>query len=500
VEKVYPNGWVIARLIRNECDQYGYAMHHCGRPNKPTEGGTLVVLRRPVYLRDGKIVHSPDEGDTYWYPIYMFELDGSGYYRQMKGRHNSKPLEKHHYPYIVDMLTLPYVKGTVKGNWYKPQNDFHLDDLSWELQELVWERKPDFDVDAVPGVRFRLLYEREGLSDAFFRALSEEIGTYAEPYEDSTSLIRVRDFPYGTVREYCRRSGALPHEAEKIFEELDTASEREEKEPGTVSDYFQGSYDHLATVDRMEELVVEACRIHPDLAQRLRRWVARLARPASGEIPRDVPGLARFMVRDARAFGVTGPLLREAVAYGWGSAHRGLLSEDAVKLIVFLLYRQRGEFGFLKINEPEAPATLDDFLNASIDWIVDIDEVISFLDEYDGDNASDVVELIQSAGGLESYDLRYAMDWSDWYEFSEYEFDRGFYRDEADRVRRHYGNSVVLPSDTQLPLPGHDDVEPSPRFRLDRAAQFLYNRLVTMQERRRSASVRHLLQLAESLR
>jgi hypothetical protein len=62
---------------------------------------------------------------------------------EMKGKGNSKPSPRYHMP-IVKLLLSNEV-GAIRGEGYAPKQNFSLNDLSPELQQMVRERKPYID-------------------------------------------------------------------------------------------------------------------------------------------------------------------------------------------------------------------------------------------------------------------------------------------------------------------------------------------------------------------
>lgn len=509
VEIEYPNGWIVARLHRNVCRQYGEAMGHCGTPSDPTEGGTFVVLRRPVWVAGGQAVDPKAVSDAtlFWYPLLFFELDGEGYYRQMKGRHNSKPDPKLHYPYVVDMLTLPYVKGIAKGSWYDSSNDLKFDELEPRFQEMVWERNPEFEEEHFIMNPVLVVYDKEGLSPRFFDVLAKETGSYGELIPTGThpehgeptfhkSLFYVDPDPMPLAEFFRKGYFWLPREAEAILNALaDDEAGFEDDEVGYFQDYFQGEYDAWATPERMADLFVEAVRRRPDLWPVVVRGVRRHYGP---EAPTQTPeALAAFLVNPTGRTDFA-DILREAVAYGYGMG-KGV-SDDFIDLVLYLRHRCGGLFGWLTIDEPEGPATVQDFLNAPVRYVIDMDKVVNEANEMDYDGDTDTLfRWIKYTGGLREYDSDNARggyaDWQDFIKYKVYGKDRpqgqggGYYDfllEEKEEIAWRYGRGAMPPrEDVQLGFDG-EPVEPGENFHVDRAVALFYNRVMQMGEAKES--------------
>jgi hypothetical protein len=142
----FPDGYVWFDLKQPYCDAEAKAMGHCGNRAAYKRDDTILSLRRLARNVDGQ---------TYWYPVCTFILDGDGELGEMKGRGNDKPLAKYH-PYIVALLKLPIIKG-IKGGGHAPQNNFNMNDLDEDVKEELIAEKPDLgDVYS--------MYEKEGMT------------------------------------------------------------------------------------------------------------------------------------------------------------------------------------------------------------------------------------------------------------------------------------------------------------------------------------------------
>jgi len=102
-------------------------MGHCGNTGSPSDGETILSLRKHV------------EGDL-WSPHLTFILDRDGWLGEMKGRANDKPAERYH-RMIIALLKNPKVVG-IKGGGHAPEANFALDDLSYSEEKELVAAKP----------------------------------------------------------------------------------------------------------------------------------------------------------------------------------------------------------------------------------------------------------------------------------------------------------------------------------------------------------------------
>lgn len=115
--KTYPDGFYWIRLNASSCDKEAKAMGHCGRGS-----GILYSLRKDKY------------------PYVTADID-NGAVLQMRGRANSKPSSKYH-PYIFDFI-LSDVVSSFDYNTYRPEDNFHLNDLEKKEIDIALKQKPE---------------------------------------------------------------------------------------------------------------------------------------------------------------------------------------------------------------------------------------------------------------------------------------------------------------------------------------------------------------------
>jgi hypothetical protein len=142
----FPDGFAWFDLEKSSCRAEGAAMGHCGNTATNGAGDTVLSLRKLAMTMSG---------ETHWYPVLTFILDGNGQLGEMKGRGNEKPADKYH-PYIVALLRLPLIQG-IKGGGYMPEHNFSMNDLDDDTREQLLKEKPDLG-----GVWD--LYMKEGMS------------------------------------------------------------------------------------------------------------------------------------------------------------------------------------------------------------------------------------------------------------------------------------------------------------------------------------------------
>lgn len=147
----YDDGFYWVDLKTTNSDEEADCMGHCGRTDK---GTTIYSLRRK--LPNGKIAcHVTSAVD-----------DDEGIIYQMKGKNNTKPIDKYH-KYIVDLLIDDKLKIKGFGREYSIEDDFSVEDLNKELRLKLHEKKPDIE-----SIQFT---ERE-IEDMFDRYLDNYYG------------------------------------------------------------------------------------------------------------------------------------------------------------------------------------------------------------------------------------------------------------------------------------------------------------------------------------
>jgi hypothetical protein len=122
-----PGGWKWVILDAAYCRKEGKAMGHCGNTAGSNPNDRVLSLREPAA-----------EGG--WKPHLTFILNKNGVLGEMKGRNNSKPTRKYHEA-IIALLRQRRV-SSVGGGGYKPQNNFHLHDLTPDQQAALYTEKP----------------------------------------------------------------------------------------------------------------------------------------------------------------------------------------------------------------------------------------------------------------------------------------------------------------------------------------------------------------------
>jgi hypothetical protein len=227
----FADGWAWWLLPRAYCPDESKAMGHCG--NSPEAGNPNQQI---LSLRELK-----KKGNyEFWEPHCTFIYNKNGYIGEMKGRNNAKPIEKYH-AYIVELLKLPMIKGVIGGG-YKPQNNFHLSDLSEELyQDLV-------------GVR----PEYTSSNDSHIRHIIEVLELEPNAWDSNSEVFVVHQWETGldfledcavgadeALRWYKEQEVTEPPDADDLMRMLEEASSRpleEWTETGTVEnprpDYF----------------------------------------------------------------------------------------------------------------------------------------------------------------------------------------------------------------------------------------------------------------------
>jgi ribosomal protein S18 acetylase RimI-like enzyme/8-oxo-dGTP pyrophosphatase MutT (NUDIX family) len=169
----FPDGWVWMLLDRAYCSAEASAMGHCGNSPRSQTSDRILSLRQPM----GKA------GVKYWSPHCTFILRLGGFLGEMKGRNNRKPISKYH-PYILSLLKDHRIKG-IMGGGYKPENNFHWNDLTQEQQNEVKDANPSFSGPEN--------WEAMGKGDAALRQIAMSLGLIADEDEE---------IPFDRERDY----------------------------------------------------------------------------------------------------------------------------------------------------------------------------------------------------------------------------------------------------------------------------------------------------------
>jgi hypothetical protein len=128
-------GWFT--LMTPYCEKEGKAMGHCGNKGAFANSDTVLSLREMKKQKDGILLAKP---------YLTFILKSGEYLGEMKGRGNQKPQEKYH-PYILELLSYKengkYIIKDIEGGGYLPQNNFDIEDLSFENLVKLTDERPD---------------------------------------------------------------------------------------------------------------------------------------------------------------------------------------------------------------------------------------------------------------------------------------------------------------------------------------------------------------------
>lgn len=504
----YPNGTVWSQLDRNQCFQYGNAMGHCGTPSRPQSGTTMLALRRPVRLGGEP---GTDDGDLYWYPMLFFELDPRGYLRQTKGRKNAKPAEKY-YPYIVDLLKLPLIKG-IQGGGYKPENNFHWDDLDSDQQDEVMEANPEFSPH---GIDMEALFRKEGMSDRFVSDLYEMVGGDWRVFDDRSLVMYpfkttlrsfIGDYIGGDAETTIRELDELVGDAFASDDLMDDEYDIRRGLPDETLNLF-GDGEGYASTEDMVRVFLDACRDYPEVLSTL---IDHLQRKFGETVPdaRNPEAAVRFALTRSRGRGVYHDILTDAVRYGWvsGSVDAVVVPEDFWKLYAFVMSGHcRKRLGSLYVDaEEEAKATtVEEFIRLDCRYLVDVEELFyeagSLGDVYgDGRSGYDVI----GEDGLDTYALNeYDDPWREFeYEYNHHEFDELIENARQRYTRLRVAGQFPNPSlDQQLTFDGNGGNNTA-WFNQRAAVEYLRRRMARIWESKKKPTLaRHALALVEALR
>jgi hypothetical protein len=125
------------------CREEAQAMAHCGNVGG-REDARIFSLREFKKNKKGEVIEIPHLTFIGYENEEKMGLMSEKIYviGEMKGYGNSKPIEKYH-PQIMKFILDDRVIF-LAGGGYKPENNFHLDDLSKENLEIVKRQKPQF--------------------------------------------------------------------------------------------------------------------------------------------------------------------------------------------------------------------------------------------------------------------------------------------------------------------------------------------------------------------
>jgi hypothetical protein len=125
----FADKWEWVLLDREYCAKEKEAMDHCGNADY-RYGDRLLSLREPVSKGKQR-------------PHLTFILH-NGFLGEMKGYKNNKPSPKFH-KYIIPLLKDNRIKSLLGGG-YKPENNFHLEDLKEDEKTELLKEKPKLDI------------------------------------------------------------------------------------------------------------------------------------------------------------------------------------------------------------------------------------------------------------------------------------------------------------------------------------------------------------------
>lgn len=130
-------------LQKPYCEKEGFSMGHCGNKAAFAYSDKVLSLRETKRQKDGTVLSKP---------YLTFILIGGEYLGEMKGRANSKPLEKFH-PYIMSLLTYQrngkYMIKGIQGGGYRPENNFDLEDLSDDNLQKLGDERPELIIGEI---------------------------------------------------------------------------------------------------------------------------------------------------------------------------------------------------------------------------------------------------------------------------------------------------------------------------------------------------------------
>lgn len=249
-----PAGYYWVSLDKGYCDKEGDAMGHCGNAGRK-EGDNIFSLR-----------------DSKGIPHLTFIVNNQEL-GESKGVGNEKPSKQYH-PHIVAFL-LGQDNGTpivqvIKGGGYRPENNFHFEDLSKELQDKVLAVKPHINdffkylnflsgnnpnvmkskLEDVMGFEFEKIEEKSMIVKSF-----EHLSPMIEWLKENTesSLDEVPDFEEGFSMDWDFNTST--QDAIRIFN--DDADEKSQKAMEQIIDQLKKDEEEDEDVDYDVEWAAE---------------------------------------------------------------------------------------------------------------------------------------------------------------------------------------------------------------------------------------------------
>jgi len=121
-----PAGWQWVSLDKGYCKEEGDAMGHCGNAG----------------YRDGDNIYSLRDSRNV---AHLTFIVNNGVLGESKGFGNNKPSKQYHsmiIPLLLGEDNGQEIVGHIRGGGYKPENNFHFEDLTKEQQQFILQRKP----------------------------------------------------------------------------------------------------------------------------------------------------------------------------------------------------------------------------------------------------------------------------------------------------------------------------------------------------------------------
>jgi hypothetical protein len=166
-----PSGWQWVSLDKASCSEEGAAMGHCGNAGgRDTDN---------IYsLRDSRGI------------AHLTFIVNNGVLGESKGYGNSKPTVSYHkmiIPLLLGQDNGQPIVEYIKGGGYKPENNFHFQDLSKEDQQRVLKVKP-YITNFIESLKQRA----KGDPQLVKKELEETFSTNFEKVDFSNGFIKVK--------------------------------------------------------------------------------------------------------------------------------------------------------------------------------------------------------------------------------------------------------------------------------------------------------------------
>jgi hypothetical protein len=231
--KEFSDGYYWIDLQTNSSEEEGRAMGHCGT----TRADTILSLRK-----------KSDAGHIQPYVSIAVDYDGTNtkYTKvyQIKGKGNTKPIEKYH-SYIVELLLDDTIGiENLENSEYLPQNDFHISDLKDKSKIMeVFKAKPNLFCGSRD---YALLFVMGVINRAYILKQSKNYKLYDYMVLLVAGVIKQSDVKWLLIntKKFSFENGSLYYTTQYVNEYRTIFSEHTHTKNETISDFYEWCLKH----------------------------------------------------------------------------------------------------------------------------------------------------------------------------------------------------------------------------------------------------------------